>query len=101
MNIPKDIQSLIPESHRDLIEAVPRGFPKSAVIAALLMGALVGSLWTYVVPKWLAVALLAVLFVVHLLYKRHSDKSFDERLAALEKRGLRWHTEEESCELKT
>ena len=94
MNIRKDIQSLIPESHRDLIEAVPRGFPKSAVSAALLMGALVGSLWTYVVPQWLAVTLLAVLFVVHLLYKHRSDKLFDERLAALEARGLRWETDE-------
>jgi hypothetical protein len=94
MNIRKDIQSLIPESHRDLIEAVPRGFPKSAVSAALLMGALVGSLWTYVVPQWLAVTLLAILFVAHLLYKRRSDKLFDERLAALETRGLRWETDE-------
>ena len=94
MNIQKDIQTLIPDSHRDLIEAVPRGFPKSAVIAAVLLGALVGSLWTYVVPQWLAVILLAVLFVVHLLYKRRSDKLFDERLAALEARGLRWETDE-------
>lgn len=96
MNRRKDIQTLIPESHRDLIEAVPRGFTKSAVIAALLLGALVGSLWIYVVPQWLAVALLASLFVAHLVYKRRSDKVFDERLAALETRGLRWETSEES-----
>ena len=87
---------LIPETHRDLIEAVPRGFPKSAVTAALLMGALVGSLWTYVVPQWLAVTLLAILLVAHLLYKRCSDKVFDERFAELEARGLHWETSEES-----
>jgi hypothetical protein len=96
MNRQDDIQMLIPETHRDLIEAVPRGFPRSAVIAALLMGAIVGSLWTYIVPQWLAVTLLTVLFTVHLLYKRRSDKLFDERLAALETRGLRWETGEES-----
>jgi Mg2+/citrate symporter len=96
MNRRDDIQMLIPETHRDLIEAVPRGFPKSAVIAALLMGAMAGSLWTYIVPQWLAVSLLAVLFAVFLIYKRRSDKFFDERLAALETRGLRWETSRES-----
>lgn len=63
----KDIQALIPETHRDLVEVVPRGFPRSAVTAALLLGALVGSLWTYIVPPWLAVALLTILIVVYLL----------------------------------
>jgi hypothetical protein len=96
MNRRDDIQMLIPDTHRDLIEAVPRGFSKSAVTAALLMGALVGSLWTYVVPQWLAVTLLAILFVAHLLYKRRSDKVFDERLAELETRGLHWETSEEA-----
>ena len=87
---------LIPETHRDLIEAVPRGFSKSAVTAALLMGAMVGSLWTYIVPQWLAVTLLTVLFLVYLFYKSRSDILFEERLAALEARGLRWETNEES-----
>ena len=91
-----DIQILIAETHRDLIEAVPRECPRSAVTAALLMGAIVGSLWTYTVPQWLAVTLLTVLFAGYLLYKRRSDKCFDERLAALETRGLRWETSEES-----
>jgi hypothetical protein len=96
MNKRRDIQALIPETHRDLIEAVPRGFPRSAVTAALLMGAMAGSLWTYIVPQWLAVTLLTVLFAVYLLNERRSDKFFDERLAALETRGLRWETSEES-----
>jgi hypothetical protein len=38
MNMRKDIQALIPEAHRDLIEAVPRGFPRPAVTGALLLG---------------------------------------------------------------
>ena len=96
MNRRDDVQMLIPEAQRDLIEAVPRGFPRSAVTAALLMGAMAGSLWTYIVPQWLAVSLLAVLFAVYLIYKRRSDKFFDERLAALETRGLHWETSEES-----
>ena len=87
---------LIPEAHRDLIEAVPRGFPRSAITAALPMGALAGSLWTYIVPPWPAVSLLAGLFAVYLIYKRRSDKFFDEQLAALETRGLHWETSEES-----
>lgn len=96
MNRRDDIQLLIPETHRDLIEAVPRGFPRSAVTAALLMGAIAGSLWTYIVPQWLAVSLSAVLFAVYLIYQRRSDKFFDKRLAALETRGLHWETSDTS-----
>ncbi|MCP4888226.1 MAG: hypothetical protein GY904_16635 [Planctomycetaceae bacterium] len=96
MNKRRTIQALIPETHRDLIEAVPRGFPKSAVTAALLMGAMAGSLWTYIVPHWLAVSLLAVLLAIYLIYKRRSDRFFDERISALETRGLHWETSEDS-----
>jgi amino acid transporter len=85
-----DLQELIPESHRDLVEAVPRGFPKSAVTGALLFGALVGSLWTYIVPPWLAGAIVAVLVVGHLIYKHRSDKAFDDRMSALQTRGMDW-----------
>jgi hypothetical protein len=90
-----DLQELIPESHRDLVEAVPRGFPKSAVTGALLFGALVGSLWTYIVPPWLAGAILAVLVVGYLIFKIWSDRVFDSRMAALEARELVWKTEDE------
>ena len=96
MNNRNDIQSLIPESHRDLIEAVPRGFPRSAVTAALLLGAIVGSLWTYLGPPWLGAALLTLLLITHLVYKYRSDKIFDERMAALKARGLHWETNEVS-----
>jgi uncharacterized membrane protein YdjX (TVP38/TMEM64 family) len=90
-----DLQELIPESHRDLVEAVPRGFPKSAVTGALLFGALVGSLWTYIVPPRIAGAILAVLVVGYLMFKVWSDRMFDRRMAALESRGLDWKVEEE------
>ena len=91
-----ELQELIPESHRDLVEAVPRGFPKSAVIGAVLFGALVGSLWTYIVPQWIAGAILAALVVGHLIYKHRSDKLFDERMEALESRGMEWKGDDNS-----
>jgi hypothetical protein len=96
MNRRDDIQMLIPETHRDLVEAVPRGFPRSAVTAALLMGAMAGSLWTYIVPRWLAGAILTVLFVGHLIYKRRSDKAFDDRMSALQTRGMDWKGDDNS-----
>jgi len=85
----------MPESHRDLVEAVPRGFPKSAVIGAPLSVRfywvpVVGSLWTYIVPHWIAGAILAALVVAHLIYKRRSDKVFDKRMEALRARGMEW-----------
>jgi len=91
-----DLQELIPESHRDLVEAVPRGFAKSAVIGALLLGALVGSLWTYIVPQWIAGVILAALVVGHLIYKYRSDKVFEERMEALQARGMDWKGDEDS-----
>ena len=91
-----DLQELIPESHRDLMEAVPRGFPTSAVIGALFLGALAGSLWTYIVPQWIAGTILAALVVGHLIFKYWSDKVFDKRMEALEARGLDWKAEEET-----
>lgn len=94
MNNQTDIQSFIPESHRDLIGAVPRGFPRNAIAGTLLIGALVGSLWTYIVPHWLAATLLIVLIAAHLLFKFKSDRLFDQRMAALEERGLDWETED-------
>lgn len=91
-----DLQELIPESHRDLVEAVPRGFPKSAVMGAVLLGAVVGSLWTYIVPHWIAGAILAALVVAHLIYKRRSDKVFDKRMEALQARGMEWKGDDNS-----
>ena len=92
MKLNKDIQTFIPETHQDLIEAVPRGFPNSAVTASVLLGAIFGSLWTYLLPTWLAATFLVVLVIVHLLYKYRSDKVFDKRIAELKKRGLQWKT---------
>ena len=91
-----DLQDFIPESHRDFVEAVPRGFPKSAVTGSLLLGALIGTLWTHILPQWIAGAVLAVLVVGHLVYKYCSDKVFAERMAALEARGMKWKTDEDS-----
>ena len=91
-----DLQELIPESHRDLVEAVPRGFPKSAVTGAVLMGALVGSLWTYIVPQSIAGAILAVLVVGYFIYKYRSDKVFDERMKDLKARGVEWEGNDNS-----
>lgn len=89
-----DLQELIPESHRDLVVAVPRGFPKSGVTGSLLLGALAGSLWTYIVPHWIAGGILAVLAVGYFIYKLWSDRMFDRRMGALNARGMQWNTDE-------
>jgi hypothetical protein len=85
-----DLQKLIPESHRDLVEAVPRGFPKSAVTGAALMGALAGSLWTTIVPQKIAGLILSALVLAYLIYRFRSDKIFDQRMKELQARGMDW-----------
>lgn len=85
-----DLQKLIPESHRDLVEAVPRGFPKSAVTGAALMGALAGSLWTTIVPQKIAGLILGALVLAYLIYRFRSDKIFDQRMKELQARGMDW-----------
>jgi hypothetical protein len=90
-----DLQELIPESYREIVEAVPRGFPRSAVTGALLLGALTGSLWTYIVPRWLAGAILAVLVVASFTYRLWSDKVFDQRMAFCRRVGLDCETKED------
>jgi len=92
----RDIQELIPEIHRDLIEAVPRGFPKSAVTGAILLGAAGGALVAVVLPDWIAVAVLAALLVVQRLWAAKSDRNFDQRIAELEARDLDWKDDEDS-----
>ena len=88
-----DIQTLIPESHRDLVEAVPRGFLRSGVNGAILLGALAGALLTFIVPSWIAAAVPLCLLVVHLFWRWKSDKLFDERMAELAERDLDWDGE--------
>ena len=86
----KDLQALIPESHRDVVEAVPRGFPKAAVTAVLLMGMTLGALVASVAPAWVAPSIPAVLLVAFLLYKWRSNTFYDRRMADIEARGLDW-----------
>lgn len=86
-----DIQKLIPKSHRDLIEAVPRGFPKSAVTGALLLGAAGGALVTMIVADWagwITVAAFVTLLLGQRMWVARSNRNVDERIAALEARGL-------------
>ena len=96
MNKHNDLQELIPESHRDLVEAIPRGFPKSAVTGSLLMGALAGSLLTYIVPQSISGAILAALVVGYFIYKNRNDKVFEKRMEALQERGMDWKGDEDS-----
>ena len=89
-DVKKDLQALIPESHRDVVEAVPRGFPKAAVTAALLMGMTLGALFASVAPAWVATAIPAVLLVAFLLYRWRSNAFHDRQMAEIEARGLDW-----------
>jgi len=99
MNRRDDIQMLIPETHRDLIEAVPRGFPKSAATGALLLGATGGALVTMIVADWagwITVAAFASLLLGQRMWVAISNRSFDEQIADLEARGLEWKDNEDS-----
>ena len=96
MKTQTDIQELIPETHRDLVKAIPRGFAQSALVSGIIMGALFGTLLTYILPKWLAAGLIIALLVGHVVHKRKSDAMFDERMAALGGRGFDWAGEDES-----
>ena len=89
----KDIQELIPETHRDLVEAVPRGFAKSAVTGALLMGAAGGALLAIVLPEWIAAGAFMALFLGHRIWCAVRNRSYDHRIAELEGRDLEWKTD--------
>lgn len=91
----RDIQELIPEIHRDLIEVVPRGFAKSAVMGALLLGAVAGALLATFIPDWIVAVVPAVLLVVQRIWVRKSNKNFDQRIAELKARGLDWKIDED------
>jgi hypothetical protein len=94
--VKKDLQALIPESHRDVVEAVPRGFPKAAVTAALLTGMTLGALVASVAPAWGAASIPAVLLVASLLYRWRSNTFHDRRMADIEARGMDWKPENDA-----
>jgi len=60
-----EIQELIPDTHQELVEAVPRGFPQSILISGLFMGAFLGALLTYLIPAWLAGTFVGLLGLGH------------------------------------
>ena len=97
----RDIQELIPETHRELIEATPRGFNRSAVIGALLLGAVGGALLTVILPAWIAAAAPALLLVVQRIWVWHSDRDFDKGMAELYAHDLDWNPEEDSRTLSS
>ena len=90
LQVSKDLQELIPEPLRDLVEVVPRGVPKSAVTGGLLLGALGGALITMIVPAWIVAAVPAALFVAQRIWVRRSDRDFERRMAELGAHDLRW-----------
>ncbi|MDA7881073.1 hypothetical protein N9A94_02085 [Akkermansiaceae bacterium] len=91
-----DLQKLIPEAHRDLVEAVPKGFYDSAVLGGILFGCLVGALLCMLVSQWMIPIVFAVLLVIQRLWVWKSDKKFDQRMSDLKSQGLTWETENDS-----
>ena len=91
-----DLQELLPESHRDLVEAVPRDLMKSLFFNSFLMGAFMGGAVTYMVPQWMAGYLVGALLLGHFLYRWWSEKDLNKRMAELDARGLDWKTDEPS-----
>ena len=94
MSEKRDLNELVPEHYRKLVEGVPRGMLKEAVYTALVFGALATAvLAAYVIPpEWLIYFFLGVL-VVQRVVKSMSDKRYDRAMEALEKEGLDWRPE--------
>lgn len=92
----KDIQDLIPETYRDLIEAVPKGFSQSAALGALLLGGLLGAIACMLVANWMIPGVFAVLLLAQRIWVWKSDRGFDRLIGELEERGLTWKDEGES-----
>ena len=86
----KDIQELIPEEHRNIVEAVPKGFMKSGLHGALLLGGLLGAVICMLLPSWAIPAIFAVAFIVQRIWVWKSDKDFDKRILELKAQGLTW-----------
>lgn len=85
-----DIQELIPESHRHLIEAVPRGAAASAVNGGLLLGTFGGALIANWIPAQIVAVVPALLFVLHRIWIWKSDRRFETQLETLRAQGLTW-----------
>lgn len=83
-----DLQELIPESQRDLVEAVPKGFFKSAIVGGMLLGSILGAIACMFVSSWMVPAVLAALLVAQRIWIWRSDKGYDRRITELEARGL-------------
>ena len=86
----KDIQDLIPETYKDLVEAVPKGLYKGAAQGALLLGGLLGAVACMLVANWMIPGVFAVLLVAQRIWVWKSDRGFDRRIGELEERGLTW-----------
>lgn len=92
-----DIQQLIPEASRDLVEAVPKGTPRSAALGGILLGGLLGALACMLVQGWLIPVVFLALLVVQRIWVWRSDKEFDRCLADLGRRGLAWQGDYEQA----
>lgn len=90
----KDIQELIPEAHRDLIEAVPKGFSQSSAIGGLLLGGLLGAIACMLVANWMIPIVFGALLIAQRIWVWRNDKGFDKRVEELKERGLAWEIED-------
>ena len=90
-----DIQKLIPEAHRDLVEAVPQGTPRSAAMGGLLLGGVLGTLVCLFVQSWMIPAVLFTLLAAQRIWVWRSDENFDHSIAELGRRGLAWQGDDQ------
>jgi hypothetical protein len=88
----KDIQEMIPEAHRDLVEAVPKGFLQSSAFGGLLLGGLLGAVTCLLVVNWMTPVVFGTLLLAQQIWAWKSNKDFDRRVEALKQRGLIWKT---------
>ena len=85
-----DIQTLIPEQHRTLVEVLPKGLVRSVAHGAMLLGALCGALASMWIPSWTIPFVFAALLLLQRIWVFYSNKRFDASMAELCRSGLIW-----------
>jgi uncharacterized membrane protein YfcA len=93
-----DIQNLIPDQHRKILEVVPKGVLRSTAHGGILLGGLCGALGCLFVPDWLIPIVFAILLIIQRIWVWRSDKAFDARMADLGRSGLAWNDGDEISE---
>ena len=85
-----DIQQLVPEKYRELVEVVPKNTLRQGVVDALLLGGLLMAiLCNFVSPSYLT-WVLVIIFIAQKLRVRWSNRASDKIEAKMAEENLEW-----------